>query len=303
MGVRQVRAHYEDWPFPGMEFWSRESLLLLKYLGQWLREDDRAVAKVIDVGCGTGHTTLALARRFPEVSFLGLDISRNSLAIARRRARQFKVPNVRFANADIRKDMVSFGQFRVVISTGVLHHLENLRDSFSQVAQLVEDRGYLVVWLYGRHGRAKHQLNQQFLRLVTKEATKQQMFLATRIFLEHLGKTYAKDSGFYTPKGSGEDGLAWLLNNPQWLADQMIPAFEQSVTMPDILDLFKKNRLCLVKWFGVSLDLRSYTTSRVLLRLFQKLPFEEKLTALDCLIKPEYYFVAGQKQEAKEKSR
>lgn len=295
--------HYERWPFPGTEFLSRESLLLLKYLGQWLGEEYPAPGRVIDVGCGTGHATLALARRFPQVPFLGIDISRNSLSIAKSLSRKLRLRNVRFARVDLEKGLASLGKFRVVISTGVLHHLENLQGSFRQVARLVADKGYLVLWLYGRHGRARHQLNQQFLKVLTKGETERRIFLAARAFLEHLGTDFVLESGFYTPQGCGQDGLTWLLRHPQWLADQMMPALEKNVAMSDILDLFRKNRLCLTKWFGVSLDLKSYTSSPLLLRLFQKLSVEEKLTAIDYLIKPEYYFVAGQKLGAKDKPR
>src|SRR5215471_21502418 len=43
-----------------------------------------APARVLDVGCGTGSTTLALARRFGHCS--GVDISEPMLALARARA-------------------------------------------------------------------------------------------------------------------------------------------------------------------------------------------------------------------------
>jgi SAM-dependent methyltransferase len=57
--------------------------------------------RAIDVGCGCGATTLALARRVgPRGFVLGIDISSPMLARARERARAEGFANVEFANAD-----------------------------------------------------------------------------------------------------------------------------------------------------------------------------------------------------------
>jgi 2-polyprenyl-3-methyl-5-hydroxy-6-metoxy-1,4-benzoquinol methylase len=301
--TQTVRKHYERWPFPGTEFLSRESLLFLKYLGEWLRGQGPRRAQVVDVGCGTGNTTIALAKRFPDVSFLGVDISRNSLAAARRQAREQEIRNVCFERADLSQDFSHLGRFRGVISTGVLHHLANLPEGFRRVAQLVEPGGYLLLWLYGRHGRARHHLNQHFLRLLTKGETGACAFSAAQAFLRELGGAFATGSGFYTPKGSGPEGLAWLLQHPQWLADQMIPPLEQSVTIREIINLFSESGLHPEKWFGVALDLERYTDSSILRRLFRKLSWEDQWTAIDYLLKPEYYFVAGRRLQSKDRKK
>ena len=44
--------------------------------------------RVLDVGCGTGGTTIAAARLAPEGSALGVDLSAAMLAVARRRPRR-----------------------------------------------------------------------------------------------------------------------------------------------------------------------------------------------------------------------
>lgn len=58
-------------------------------------------ASVLDVGCGTGASTLQLSERVgPQGSVTGLDVSEPMLAFARRRADEARVENVRFEAAD-----------------------------------------------------------------------------------------------------------------------------------------------------------------------------------------------------------
>jgi SAM-dependent methyltransferase len=57
--------------------------------------------RVIDVGCGTGATTLAIAEQVgPEGAVLAVDISAPMLALARRRVAERSLDHVRFLNAD-----------------------------------------------------------------------------------------------------------------------------------------------------------------------------------------------------------
>ncbi len=55
-------------------------------------------AKVLEVGCSFGHQSFLLARRFAHVT--AVDLSPESIALARRRAEFWKVANVRFEVAD-----------------------------------------------------------------------------------------------------------------------------------------------------------------------------------------------------------
>ncbi len=57
--------------------------------------------KVLDVGCGCGHTTLEIARRIGnEGSVLGIDISATMLEVGRRESERRGLNNAAFLNAD-----------------------------------------------------------------------------------------------------------------------------------------------------------------------------------------------------------
>ena len=75
-------------------------------LGEWLPAMEGVVAKlahhgkVADVGCGHGASTVLMAKAFPDSQFIGYDYHLESIRIARQRAAEAGVGNVRFEVAD-----------------------------------------------------------------------------------------------------------------------------------------------------------------------------------------------------------
>lgn len=73
--------------------------------------------QVLDIGCGCGATTLAMARRLgPGGRCVGLDISGPLVAAARRRAAAEDVANVSFVEGDAQTYVLEQGRFDAVIS-------------------------------------------------------------------------------------------------------------------------------------------------------------------------------------------
>ena len=60
----------------------------------------RAADRVLDIGCGNGRSTCDVAGLAPAGSATGLDLSSAMLAVARSRAAQLGLTNVRFERAD-----------------------------------------------------------------------------------------------------------------------------------------------------------------------------------------------------------
>ena len=291
-----MAAHYRRWPFPSVEHRSREGLIFLRTVGRWL-EAVRGTPRVADVGCGTGHTLIALARQFPDVEFTGIDVVEQAVLAAGSRVVDEGLRNVRFVRADLTWPVEDVGRFDVVLCLGVLHHLPDLRQGFEHASSLLRQKGHIVLWLYGRHGRERHRLNQELLRLLGADLPDGERLGLARAFLEDLGESLMLNTGFYTPYGSGPEGLAWMLEHPEWLADQMIPAVELSVTLSEILSLLQDSGLELEKWLGVDLDPQAYTSQPLLLERLRRLPDVRRLLAIDLVLKPAYYFVTGVRRD------
>jgi ubiquinone/menaquinone biosynthesis C-methylase UbiE len=110
-----------------------------------------APTAVLDLGCGTGESVLQLA---PHVKFAaGLDVSYKMLQVARRKAAQRDVCNVRFdfgsfQDADFRAAVEGEGlSLDCILATYSLHHLEGLqqRSTLRSMCGAVEPRGSIVI--------------------------------------------------------------------------------------------------------------------------------------------------------------
>jgi ubiquinone/menaquinone biosynthesis C-methylase UbiE len=76
-------------------------------------------SRVLEVGCSFGHQTFLLARRFAHVT--GVDLSPESIELAKRRAAHWRVSNVTFAVADAeRLSDLADGSFDAVFSFSTL---------------------------------------------------------------------------------------------------------------------------------------------------------------------------------------
>ena len=83
-----------------------------------LRSASRSV-KVLDVGCGTGRYCYALAKRFPEAEFVGVDASRGMIRLA-----ESKCPRAWFINGDIFEVGLPSKSFDAVLAFFVIHLLD-----------------------------------------------------------------------------------------------------------------------------------------------------------------------------------
>jgi SAM-dependent methyltransferase len=87
--------------------------------GVWGMESAKVAGgeSVLDVGCGTGQTSLQLAERVGlEGAVLGIDVSSVMLALAHERAVGAKLANVRFVNADAQIHPFEASRFDLVYS-------------------------------------------------------------------------------------------------------------------------------------------------------------------------------------------
>jgi tetratricopeptide (TPR) repeat protein/SAM-dependent methyltransferase len=147
-GVRAIRQQYEENPYP-----------------RWIDAGppavpaaltDRPRPQPLDVlvaGCGTGLTTIELARARPKARILAIDLSLASLAYAKRMAERFNLSNVEFGQADIMKGANLGRQFDFIDASGVLHHLADPWAGWRVLLSLLRPDGVMQVGLYSAAAR------------------------------------------------------------------------------------------------------------------------------------------------------
>lgn len=86
---------------PGEQDFEHAKLLTNDHVAERLGLDPEAEARVLDLGCGVGGTSIHLARRHPRWSFCGVDLTAASLEYARELVKKAEVGDrVEFVNAD-----------------------------------------------------------------------------------------------------------------------------------------------------------------------------------------------------------
>lgn len=113
-------------------------------MAQGLDETLRRGARVADIGCGTGHSTVLLAREHPESTFIGYDFSPEALDEARDEASAAGVGNVRFEELDL-IDLPDDPPFDVVVGFDVIHDQADPAGVLSRVRRALTPGGVFLM--------------------------------------------------------------------------------------------------------------------------------------------------------------
>lgn len=100
----------------------------------------KGAERVLDVGCGDGKITAAIAERVPRGSVLGTDPSRDMIAFA---SKQFGPPahaNLRFEVADVRS-MPYQNEFDLVVSFNALHWVPEQEAALHAIRRALKPTG------------------------------------------------------------------------------------------------------------------------------------------------------------------
>jgi SAM-dependent methyltransferase len=129
--------------------------------------------RILDAGCGTGLSTLALARLNPGAAVLGIDASPRALELAASRAAVTGMPAVKFAAHDLDAPLpAAWGSFDFIVCRGVLGQAEDADRLLANLAGALDGRGLLHLTVPSRHGRqAPRQLRRAVEALAGPDAT------------------------------------------------------------------------------------------------------------------------------------
>ena len=135
---------------------------------------------VVDVACGTGDYSLIYAQNGAKVK--GYDFNENSIQIAKKIHKKFKIKNSIFE----KKEFFSIKKnFDFVSCTATLHHLPNPMKGLNFLAKKVKKNGFLFL-SFGMHtSNIQHNLMKLIVRLWGNSEEKK-FIAAKKIFSTHI---------------------------------------------------------------------------------------------------------------------
>jgi SAM-dependent methyltransferase len=103
-----------------------------------------ARAKVADIGCGVGFSTILMARAYPNSQFVGFDFHEPSIAEARKHAKHHGVSDrVRFEIAKAKE--IAEGEFDLVTMYDCLHDMGDPRGCAGHVRKILKKDGTWMI--------------------------------------------------------------------------------------------------------------------------------------------------------------
>ena len=105
---------------------------------KYLKSSDR----VLDFACGTGITTVKLAKDVKEI--LAIDISKEMIGIAKNKIDNENLNNVHFNVCDIMDDTIENDSFDVMLAFNILYFLDNINDVFERINHILKKDGIFI---------------------------------------------------------------------------------------------------------------------------------------------------------------
>ena len=145
--IRDIQVKFEAIPTPGAILYnalvkiilSRPELRIAQEIAQNIKK-----GILIDLGSGTGFLSIEIAKRAPQLSIYGIDLSKKMVEIASGNARDFKNVKFKLANAidlPFESNSVDF-----IVSTGSFHHWKHPFKVFNECYRILKPDN--EAWIY-----------------------------------------------------------------------------------------------------------------------------------------------------------
>jgi len=235
-----VAQQYEKWIYPA------PILNLPAWLtGNWQWFDpshahrlfwpDRDYPDGLDIliaGCGTNQAAV-IAYTNPTARVVAIDVSEASLSHHRHLKTTYELDNLELHRLPI-EQVAALGQdFDLIISTGVLHHLEDPQRGMDALAHCLRIEGVLALMLYATYGRIGVQMMQSVFTELGLAQDNQSVAMV-RAAISALDSAHPVQSYL---------GIAADLSDDAGLVDTFLHGRERTYTIAECIDLVNASGL------------------------------------------------------------
>lgn len=106
------------------------------------RIKDNDFKRILDVGCGSGMSTAALAAAFKNAEIIGADLSENMLEAAKK-----TLPEIDFVQRDCSKPLFDMGKFDLIFSNAFMQWLTNQEEFINNSFEMLNENGVFAAQL------------------------------------------------------------------------------------------------------------------------------------------------------------
>ena len=156
----EVQSHYEESPYPrwlshtynravsAPEFFQRACPNV--DLNTFSSDD---TIKILVAGCGTGKVAIEERLMWQNANVVAMDLSKPSLAFARRCSDELGLDSISFVHGDILKLEPDIQVFDYISCIGVLHHMENPIEGWQALSSVCRSGGVMRICVYSALSR------------------------------------------------------------------------------------------------------------------------------------------------------
>ena len=225
---------------------------------------------VLIAGCGSDQAAI-LAKCNPNHNFVGVDLSENSLKYEKKLIEENKIENLKLYHNDFRS--VKFKKkFDYIISSGVIHHLDDPGTGLKYFNQNLKDEGIIYIMVYGdKKSYATNQVKKLFKKLNLKQ---------NQDSIDFVMNTINKLNNLHPAKIFANTEIKQDLTHPSGVIDFFLHKKENFFSIKDFIKLLDKNKLIIKNFANGRLKPLTKFFTDAPLHIKEKinsLPIEDKL--------------------------
>jgi len=112
------------------------------------------IGNLIDLGCGSGNLIIQIAKAFPNLDLIGIDISKEIISLAEKRAKEHSLDRkITFKLGNVENMPFPDNSMDFIISTFSLHHWLDPMNAFKEIYRVLKKSGTCLIFDFRRNSR------------------------------------------------------------------------------------------------------------------------------------------------------